>query len=135
MNFDIIPPDPMHPRVRDVIVKAIFLVVLVGGGGFMLIGVQTVFGDTPRLCDLFMLIAAWGSFYVAVKVAEDFEKKQKQIEETSLQYWFEYNDKVNSIEKAIREFPADGPEYELAQLKRELQHMQGIRARYLERRR
>ena len=130
MNFDIIPPDPINPRWRGAITKAIFLAVWIGAGGLMYIGVKEVFGETGILHALFAVVVGYGSFYAAAKVAEGFEKNQEQKDEACKRYWYAYWDKVEALEKEIKEFPEDGREYELEHMKKELKYLRSIRERY-----
>lgn len=130
MNFDIIPPDPINPRWRGAITKAIFLAILFGAGGLMYIGVKEVFGEKGILHALFSVIIGYGSFYAAAKAAEGFEKNQEQKDEACKRYWYAYWDKVETLEKEIKEFPEDGREYDLEHMKKELKYLHSIRERY-----
>lgn len=130
MNFDIIPPAPLHARVRNTFTKVLFWLVWIVVGGFMYIGVKEVFGPKGILYAIFAVAIGYGSFYIATKVAEGFEQNQIKKTEVWDSYWRAYEERVESLEKAIRDFPEDGREYDLKSLKSELKYMQAIEARY-----
>lgn len=130
MNFDIIPEAPLHAQVRDRLTKVLFLVIWIGAGGLMYIGVREVFGEQGFLHALFSVVVCYGSFYIATKTAQSFEEAQIKKTEVWDNYWYAYWDKVESLEKQIKEFPEDGREYDKECLKRELKYMQGIEERY-----